>query len=102
MKKHRHSPKNGITDFCRLQVGEFDREFVADTFAAPSPSARRRWLKARRKPGRPKTGRGSKVISVSIEKELLTRSDRLARKMGISRARLIAGSLRIILEAQQT
>jgi metal-responsive CopG/Arc/MetJ family transcriptional regulator len=39
-----------------------------------------------------------KVISVSVEQDLLVESDRLARRLGVSRARLIERGLRVILE----
>ena len=40
------------------------------------------------------------MVSVSIEKKLLARSDALAKKMGISRARLIARGLKAVLAAE--
>lgn len=79
---------------------EFDTEFVADTFAPLSPEMRVRWERAKRKAGRPKEGRGAKVISVSVEQELLAQSDALARKMGITRAALIARGLKAVLVSQ--
>lgn len=39
------------------------------------------------------------MISVSVEKDLLARSDRLARRLGVTRAGLIARSLSTILLA---
>jgi hypothetical protein len=44
-------------------------------------------------------GGGVKVISVSVERGLLARSDALARDLGISRASLIERGLRAVLEA---
>ena len=55
----------------------------------------------RRKPGRPRLGWGAKVISVSIEKELLARSDELARDLGVTRAALISQGLRAMLETHR-
>ena len=81
-------------------TAEFDREFVADSFRPPSPRARARWLKAKRKPGRPRQGKGAKAISVSIEKGLLERCDKLAKEKRITRARLIARGLRAVLAAE--
>lgn len=81
-------------------TAEFDREFVADSFKPPSPKARAKLQKAKRKRGRPVEGKGAKVISVSIEQGLLKQSDELAKKMRISRARLIARSLRAVLVSQ--
>jgi hypothetical protein len=80
-------------------LAELDREFVADSFGQPDATARARWKRARRKPGRPVVGKGVKVISVSLEKDLLEQSDRLARRLGVSRAHLISRGLRAVLAA---
>ena len=84
----------------RFDTSDLDREFVVDSFGPPSPRARAKWERAKRKPGRPRMGQGAQVISVSIEKGLLKQSDGLARKMGISRARLVARGLRAVLAAE--
>lgn len=81
-------------------VAEFEREFVVDDFAEASPAERVLFQRARRKPGRPKEGRGAQVISVSVERSLLERSDALAKTMGITRARLVARGLRAVLAAE--
>jgi hypothetical protein len=80
---------------------EFDKPFVAETFGPLSPEMRARWERAKRKAGRPRQGRGAQVISVSVEKELLARCDALARKMGLSRAALIARGLKAVLAVQE-
>jgi hypothetical protein len=80
-------------------TAEFDREFIADTFHPLTPAQRAQWERMRRKPGRPRQGKGVQVISVSVEKDLLARSDRLARRMGLTRAGLIARSLSATLVA---
>jgi len=79
---------------------EFDEEFVVDKCKPLSPEMRERWERAKRKVGRPKQGRGVRVISVSVERDLLARSDALARKMGLSRAALISRGLKAVLAAQ--
>ncbi len=71
-------------------VTEFDREFIADTFAPMTAEARQRYLRAKRKRGRPQVGSGSQRISVTVEKGLLKKADRLAKRLGMSRAKLIA------------
>ena len=81
-------------------TAEFDRENVIDEFHALSPAGRRRWANVRRKPGRPRKGRGVKVISVSVERTLLARSDAVARRMGVTRAGLIERGLKAVLAAQ--
>ena len=75
-------------------TAEFDQENIADTFSAPPPEAQAQLARMKRRRGRPRKGRGAKVISVSVEKGLLARCDRLAEKLGVSRAELIARGLR--------
>lgn len=81
-------------------AAEFDEELVADTFSAPTKEAQQRWDAARRKPGRPRRGKGVQVISVSVERTLLEHIDALAEKLGISRAGLIERGLKAVLAAQ--
>ena len=77
----------------------YGQEMIIERFKSMSSVARSRWTRAQRKPGRPRRGMGVKVISVSIERELLERSDEIAKALGISRARLIERGLRIVLAA---
>ena len=79
-------------------TAEFDREFVEDSFGPPPPEARARLEKAKRR-GRPPKGAGAKVISVSVERGLLERTDSLAKRLKIPRAALIARGLRAVLAA---
>ena len=77
----------------------FDQEMVVDTSRPMTAAERKAWETARRKPGRPRRGAGAKVISVSVERNLLARSDALARDLGISRAALVERGLRAVLES---
>src|SRR5262245_20144625 len=81
-----------------LALRALDQEFVADTFHQLNPRERAKWGRMRRKRGRPQRGKGAKVISVSVERELLRRADQLAKRSGLSRARLIELGLRRLLE----
>ena len=84
----------------RSETARFDEDMVVDK-SRPLTTEEREWReKLRRRPGRPRRGRGAKVISVSVEQELLTRSDALARSLGISRAMLIERGLKAVLAAQ--
>jgi hypothetical protein len=76
---------------------EFDREMVVTKSRPLSQAERDAWEKARRKPGRPRKGAGAKVISVSVERGLLSRADLLARALGVSRASLIERGLKAVL-----
>lgn len=79
-------------------TAEFDQEMVVERSRELTPAEQSRWERARRKPGRPKVGKGAQVISVSLEKGLLTRADRLARKLQLPRTQLIALGLEALLE----
>ena len=90
------------TEQLAAATAEFDKEFVADTFRPMTVAERARWQRIKRKPGRPRNGRGVKVISVSVEKDLLKQSDALAKRLGISRAQLVARGLKgMLLTAQR-
>lgn len=78
---------------------EFDREFVIDSFGSPDVPAKKRLASARRMPGRPRRGRGVRVISLTVERSLLERTDKLATKLKVSRARLVEIGLRQVLRA---
>jgi hypothetical protein len=82
-------------------ASEFDNEFIADSFGAMSDAQQMRWDRAKRKRGRPRNGKGCKVISVSIEKGLLTKADKVAKSHKISRAKLISAGLMAILKGLQ-
>ena len=83
----------------RAATKAFDGEMVVDQSRRLTAAERKAWESARRKPGRPRRGAGVKVISVSVERGLLARSDALARNLGISRASLIERGLRAVLGA---
>lgn len=83
-------------------TADLDQEFIADTFHPLTPAERKRWEAMKRKPGRPKTGAGAKVISLSVERGLLAKSDRLAKKLHLTRAALVAQALRALLKAQRS
>jgi hypothetical protein len=85
------------TEELAAATAEFDREMVVSDSRPLTAAERRTWEAARRKPGRPKRGAGVRVISVSVERGLLTRSDALARSLGISRAALIERGLKHLL-----
>jgi len=84
----------------RAATVDLDREMVADEFGPLGPAERARWERSRRKPGRPRRGEGAKVISVSVERRLLVRSDALAKNLGITRASLVERGLKAVLAAE--
>lgn len=100
MKKPKKSAKR-LTTMRTHEMAEataaYGREMAIEKFGPLSKTARDRWDRARRRPGRPRRGQGARVVSVSVEQDLLDRSDRLAERLGVSRARLIEQGLKIVL-----
>jgi hypothetical protein len=87
-------------DALRSETAEFDNEMVVNESRPLTAEERAWWKRVRRGPGRPRRGRGAKIISVSLEQELLARSDALAKSLGISRALLIERGLKAVLAAE--
>jgi len=81
-------------------LAEAATAYLIDDFKPQAGAAAKRWGLVRRKPGRPRRGKGAKVICVSVERELLSRSDNLAKHLGLSRAALIERGLRAVLAAE--
>lgn len=79
---------------------EFDQEFVGDTFRPATPVEQARFERARRKRGRPRVGMGSKTISVTVEAQLLAETDRLAKRLHLPRAALIARGLQAVVNEE--
>ena len=75
-------------------TAEFDRPFIADTFRPLTKKERALWESIKRGRGRPRRGKGAKVVSLSLEGELLEATDRLAHKRQMTRSALVAESLR--------
>jgi hypothetical protein len=81
----------------REATREFDREYVGDTFGPPTPEQRAQFERAKRKRGRPRHGMGAKTISVTVEVQLLAKTDRLAKKLHVPRAVLVARGLQAVV-----
>ncbi len=85
----------------REATKEFDREFVGDTFRPATPAERARFDRARKR-GRPRVGKGSKTIAVTVERGLLAKTDRLAKRLNVPRAVLVARGLEAVLDGEVT
>ena len=90
------------TDELRRATAEFDREFVGDSFRSPTAKQRAQLSRAKRKRGRPRVGGGSKTISVTVEEGLLSKTDRLAKRLRVPRAAPIARGLRAVVAEEVT
>ena len=102
MKKKSARTKYERMDVAALRraTAEFGEEMVIDRSRPLTAEERQWWEQIRRGVGRPRKGEGAKVISVSVERTLLARSDALASQMGISRAALIERGLKAVLAAE--
>src|SRR5688572_504061 len=99
--------KSPIDRFLALPDSEKERIFQELEAEAPDQllarsrplkaKERKQWRRFKSKMGRPKIGKGSKTISLTVEKELLKQADEYAKQHGISRAKLVARGLRAIL-----
>ena len=79
-----------------------DREFARDETEPLTPAQRKAWRKfrqRRRHRGRPKVGQGAKIVSLTIERGLLRRTDALAKREGVSRANVVSRGLEMLLRA---
>ena len=79
---------------------EIDRKSPEQLLAESRPlnkKERATWRRIKKKMGRPKIGKGAKVISLSVERGLLKQADAYAKKAGISRAQLVADGLRAVI-----
>jgi hypothetical protein len=81
-------------------TSEFDREFIGETFGEPDSKQKAIHARAKNKRGRPKIGQGVRVISVSLEKNLLAAVDRLAKRKNAKRAELITAGLQAVLKGE--
>lgn len=101
IKKIRKPYRDLTADELDAATADLDEEFVIDKFGPPPPEAKALWEMARRTLGRAQKSKGREVVPVPVEKRLLTRSDRLARKLGISRTEVIARCLQAGLESTE-
>jgi hypothetical protein len=101
MKKHAPKTPQKMT-FRELEEAtrDLDDEFVIDSFGPMSPGARRAWERARKR-SRKDTGPRARTVSVTIDRELLRRADRLARELNVSRSRLLATGLESVVHASE-
>jgi alkanesulfonate monooxygenase SsuD/methylene tetrahydromethanopterin reductase-like flavin-dependent oxidoreductase (luciferase family) len=80
-------------------TAQLNEEMVIDKSKPLGAAMKRAWERAKRKPGRPRVGKGARVISVSIEQTLLEKTDRLAARLGTSRGQLITAGLISVMTA---
>lgn len=80
------------------EVEQFDKEFIVDSAKPLSPQERARERLAKRR-GRPIVGKGAARVLITIERNLLRRTDAYAQKRGLSRSALITRGLEALLSS---
>jgi len=78
--------------FNELERGTPERRRADST--APTAAEQARLNRVHKKMGRPRIGKGVKVISVSVEADLLKQADTYAKHTGMKRAELFTLALR--------
>jgi hypothetical protein len=76
---------------------KFDREFISRRSRPLSGKLKARLRRARKKRGRPRIGKGAKKVLVTIERDLLKRTDAYAHRKKVSRSQIIARGLEVVL-----
>jgi hypothetical protein len=91
------------TEMTTRELAEATKEFDAESVNPPGKPltrAQRARFEAARKGGRPVVGEGVQVVSLSVEKGLLRRTDAAARKHRVSRAQFVAQALEFRLNGR--
>ncbi len=77
------------------EVSKYDRRIPLAKSRRLTSAEKKRWHKA---VGRPTVGAGAKPVSVTIERRLLERTDRFAKRHKVKRSELIAQGLELVLK----
>jgi hypothetical protein len=97
-------PSKPYWEMTTEELREATKEFDDPNYYPPArpapPEETEKLHRAMRKRGRPKNGLGAKTVALTVERGLLERSDRFARKNGISRSQLVAQGLKAILSGK--
>ena len=83
----------------RKATRQYDEEFTADVESKPLNVAQKKIHQQARKVGRPKVGKGSAIVSLSVEKTLLARADAYAKRQGLGRSELFIRGLKSLIGA---
>ena len=79
---------------------EIDRLRPEQLWARSRPlnaAERKLWRRFKRKAGRPRVGKGVKIVSVGLEKDLLKQADALAKHRGLNRSALVTEALKALI-----
>src|SRR5689334_15449739 len=97
MRRKRKKWSEMTTDELREATKEFDKEFVVDTFRPLTKKDIQLHEQAHRRGGRPKIGKGAKIVAISVERDRLKRIDAYAKAHGMSRSELLLSATETLI-----
>src|SRR2546430_103717 len=104
MTKSRKNPNKPYwemtTEELRAATKEYDRPNLRSYPLNAEDKVLHRRAK-RRKPGRPRIGKGAARVPVSLERGLLKRIDAFAKRNGVSRSQVLARGAETVIAVQQ-
>lgn len=76
-----------------------DREIRPEELRPLNAEERKQWnrWKKKSKAGRPRVGKGAKIVTISLERDLLNASNRFAKQRGVKRSEMVAAGLRAVM-----
>ena len=80
------------------EVAPFEKGIDPKDWRPLTLAQRRQWARIKRKAGRPKVGKGAKIVPVSIERGLLKQVDSFARRHKLKRSQMVAQGLRLVMK----
>jgi hypothetical protein len=103
------APKKEMEASDFIELSDAEKAAILAEIEATTPAQRRAqsrplnareralWKRAKKRMGRPKVGKGAKIITLSIEADLLKRATRFAKANGMNRSALIARGLETVM-----
>jgi hypothetical protein len=79
-------------------VAEYENGIDPKDWRPLTPAQRKQWARIKRKSGRPRIGKGAKIVPVSIERGLLKEADSFARRHKLKRSQMVAEGLRLVMQ----
>ncbi len=81
------------------EVAPFEKGTDPKDWKPLNCTQRKQWKRIKKKLGRPKIGKGSKMVAVTIEIDLLKRMDAFAKAHKLKRSQAIAKGLHLLMQA---
>jgi len=80
------------------EVASFEKGIDPREWHPLTPAQRKQWTRIKRKIGRPRVGKGAKIVPISIERGLLQEADSFAKRHKLKRSQMVAQGLRLVMK----